>query len=166
MFTAGRVMVARLMVVNRCNITTSGSHIIVTACITSSSLPDYTNKLSFPPCSSSSGLASLSVRHFSDDVSSSQSEGSSSSDDEDEWTSLYDKVAKTSLSFVEEHGWSLEAILAGVNSLRLPGVAHGVLKNGGHDLLKYFEEECNSQLANYLRDELEPLLFNDEDSTG
>ena len=152
MFTAGRVMVARMTVVNRCNLYTSGPHVILTSYIPSSSSSSKTY-------SCSSGLALLTVRHYSDDVSNSQAEGTS---DEEEWTSLFDKVAKTSLSFVGEHGWSLEAVQAGVKSLELPGVAHGVLKNGGHDLLKYFEEECNSHLASYLRDDLEPSLFNEE----
>jgi len=154
MFTAGRLMVARFMVVNRCNINTRGPNVLVTSHLSSNSSPNKPHS-----CSISSNLALLSVRHYSDDVSSSQSEGTS---DEEEWTSLFDKVAKASLSFVGEHGWSLEAVQAGVKSLGLPGVAHGVLKNGGHDLLKHFEEECNNHLANYLRDELEPLLFNEE----
>jgi len=154
-FTAGRVMVARLTVVNRCNLYTSGPHVILTSYISSSSSPNYSTKT----YSCSSVLASLSIRHYSDDISNSQAEGTS---DEEEWTNLFDKVAKTSLSFVGEHGWSLEAVQAGVKSLGLLGVTHGVLKNGGHDLLKYFEEECNSHLASYLRDELEPSLFNEE----
>ena len=100
-------------------------------------------------------------RTYSDDVSSSESEGTSSGD-EDEWTSLYDKVARASLSFVDKHGWSREAIQAGVKSLGLPGVAHGVMSNGGHDLLKYFEQQCNSELENYLQTELQPSLFNED----
>lgn len=100
-------------------------------------------------------------RTYSDDVTSSESEGTSSSD-EDEWTSLLDRVARASLSFVDKHGWSWEAIQAGVNSLGLPGVAHGVMGNGGHDLLKYFEQQCNDELAKYLETELQPLLFNEE----
>jgi len=152
-FTAGRVMVARLMVVNRCNLATSGPFVV----LHTSSSPECSIK-AYPLCRSN---CSIYVRHFSDDISSSGSEGTSSSDEE-EWTSLFDKVAKASLSFVGEHGWSLKAVQAGVKSLGLPGVTHGVLKNGGHDLLKYFEEECNSQLVDYLRHELEPALFNEE----
>ena len=99
-------------------------------------------------------------RTYSDEITSSESEGTSS--DEDEWTSLFDRVARASLSFVDKHGWSREAIQAGVKSLGLPGVAHGVMGNGGHDLLKYFEQQCNRELATYLETELQPLLFNEE----
>ena len=100
-------------------------------------------------------------RAYSDDaVTSSESEGTSS--DEDEWTSLFDNVARVSLSFVDKHGWSQEAIQAGIKSLGLPGVAHGMLGNGGHDLLKYFEQQCNSELVKHLETELQPLLFNEE----
>ena len=100
-------------------------------------------------------------RTHSDYVTSSESEDSSSGDD-DEWTSLFDRVAEASLLFVHKHGWSMEAILAGVKSLGLPGVTHGVMSNGGHDLLKYFEQQCNNELVKYLQTELQPLLFNEE----
>lgn len=100
-------------------------------------------------------------RTYSDDVTSSESDGSSGSDD-DEWTDLYNRVAVASLSFVSKHGWSREAILAGVRSLGLPGVTHGMMGNGGHDLLKYFEEQCNNLLVEYLQTELQPLLFNED----
>lgn len=98
-------------------------------------------------------------RVYSDSVTSSESESSS---DEEEWTSLLDRVARTSLSFVDKHGWSPEAIQAGVKSLGLPGVAHGVMGNGGHALLKYFEQQCNNELEKYLQTELQPLLFNED----
>lgn len=99
-------------------------------------------------------------RTYSDEVSSSESEGSNS--DEDEWTSLFDRVARASLCFVDKYGWSQEAIQAGVKSLGLSGVAHGVMGNGGHDLLKHFDQQCNRELVNYLETDLQPLLFNEE----
>ena len=100
-------------------------------------------------------------RTYCDAVTSSESEDTSSGE-EDEWTSLYDRVARASLLFVDKHGWSREAVQAGVKSLGLPGVAHGVLSNGGHDLLKYFEQQCNDELEKHLQTELQPLLFNEE----
>ena len=100
-------------------------------------------------------------RTYCDAVTSSESEGTSSGE-EDEWTSLYDRIARASLLFVDKHGWSQEAIHEGVKSLGLSGVAHGVLSNGGHDLLKYFEQQCNDELEKYLQTELQPLLFNEE----
>ena len=106
-------------------------------------------------------MALNTCRTYTDNVASSESEDTSSGD-EDEWTSLYDRVARASLSFVDKHGWSREAIHAGVNSLGLPGVAHGVMSSGGHDLLKYFEQQCNSELEKYLQTELQPSLFNEE----
>ena len=99
-------------------------------------------------------------RTYSDEVSSSESEGTNS--DEDEWTSLFDRVARASLCFVDKYGWSQEAIQAGVKSLGLSGVAHGVMGNGGHDLLKHFDQQCNRELVNYLETDLQPLLFNEE----
>ena len=106
--------------------------------------------------------ALYSYRTYSEDITSSSGSEDSSSGEEDEWTSLYDKVATASLSFVDQHSWSQEAIQAGVKSLGLPGVAHGVMDNGGHELLKYFEQQCNGELEKYLQTELQPLLFNEE----
>ena len=104
----------------------------------------------------------FSCRTYSEGVTSSSGSEDSSSGEEDEWTSLYDRVATASLTFVDQHGWSREAIQAGVKSLGLPGVAHGVMGDGGHELLKYFEQQCNDELEKYLQTELQPLLFNEE----
>lgn len=156
--------VARLLVTHgyRCPTTTRMSNRLASTSFTNTAQQSSHFVQYYPLSDHLSTHKELSIcRTYCDAVTSSESEGTSSGE-EDEWTSLYDRVARASLLFVDKHGWSQEAIQAGVKSLGLPGVTHGVLSNGGHDLLKYFEQQCNGEVEQYLQTELQPLLFSEE----
>lgn len=61
-------------------------------------------------------------------------------------------ILSHALKLVPQYGWSLQAIQGGAKAAGLPGVAHGLFPGGGADLIEYFEDECNQELNEYLRE--------------
>lgn len=60
-------------------------------------------------------------------------------------------VLEHALKFVPTHGWTNDAIVAALEKLEYPGVAHGMFPGGAADLVNYFYAQCNTRL----REELE-----------
>jgi len=60
-------------------------------------------------------------------------------------------VLEHALKFVPTHGWTNDAIVAALEKLEYPGVAHGMFPGGAADLVNYFYAQCNARL----REELE-----------
>ncbi|XP_055378322.1 ubiquinone biosynthesis protein COQ9, mitochondrial [Condylostylus longicornis] len=63
------------------------------------------------------------------------------------------KILEASLPFVEQYGWTIEALINGAEKAGLPGVAHGLFPDGSIDLILHFYGDCNSKLVEYLRQE-------------
>lgn len=65
---------------------------------------------------------------------------------------LQARILTAALEFVPVHGWSLEAIAAGAESLGLSSASTGMFNSAG-DLVHHFIAHCNSQLTEILAEE-------------
>lgn len=65
---------------------------------------------------------------------------------------LQARILTAALEFVPAHGWSLEAIAAGAESLGLSSASTGMFNSAG-DLVLHFIGHCNSQLTEILTEE-------------
>ncbi|XP_064192000.1 ubiquinone biosynthesis protein COQ9-B, mitochondrial-like isoform X1 [Anguilla rostrata] len=63
------------------------------------------------------------------------------------------RILTAALDFVPQHGWSVEAISAGAESLGLSSASAGMFTNGAGDLILHFVAQCNSQLTESLAEE-------------
>ncbi|XP_035272620.1 ubiquinone biosynthesis protein COQ9-B, mitochondrial-like isoform X2 [Anguilla anguilla] len=63
------------------------------------------------------------------------------------------RILTAALEFVPQHGWSVEAISAGAESLGLSSASAGMFTNGTGDLILHFIAQCNSQLTESLAEE-------------
>lgn len=61
------------------------------------------------------------------------------------------KILESALQFVTKTGWSLESITAGAESAGYPGITHGLFRNGGGDLVHYFNMKCNEELVSLMK---------------
>ncbi|KAI7812116.1 ubiquinone biosynthesis protein COQ9, mitochondrial [Triplophysa rosa] len=66
---------------------------------------------------------------------------------------LQARILTASLEFVPQHGWSVEAIAAGAETLSLSAASTGMFNNGAGDLVLHFIAQCNSQLAETLAEQ-------------
>ncbi|XP_043289966.1 glomulin-like [Venturia canescens] len=73
--------------------------------------------------------------------------------DEDYEKSIKKKILSASLNFVNEYGWSQQAISAGAESVGYPGIIHGMFPNGGAELVQHFYANCNAELNKILKAE-------------
>lgn len=63
------------------------------------------------------------------------------------------RILTAALEFVPLHGWSVEAIAAGAETLGLSSASTGMFFNGAGDLVLHFIAQCNSQLTEILAEE-------------
>ncbi|XP_066504881.1 ubiquinone biosynthesis protein COQ9, mitochondrial isoform X2 [Hoplias malabaricus] len=66
---------------------------------------------------------------------------------------LQARILTAALEFVPQHGWTVEAIAAGAETLGLSAASAGMFDNGAGDLVLHFVAECNSQLAKILAEQ-------------
>nr|XP_061813079.1 ubiquinone biosynthesis protein COQ9-B, mitochondrial-like [Nerophis lumbriciformis] len=66
---------------------------------------------------------------------------------------LQAQVLNAALEFVPQHGWTMEAIAAGAETLGLSTASTGMFQNGAGDLVLYFITQCNLQLAETLAEQ-------------
>ncbi|XP_042267858.1 ubiquinone biosynthesis protein COQ9, mitochondrial isoform X2 [Thunnus albacares] len=66
---------------------------------------------------------------------------------------LQARILNAALEFVPQHGWSMEAIAAGAETLGLSSASTGMFYNGGGDLVLHFIAQCNSQLTDILAEQ-------------
>ncbi|XP_054632577.1 ubiquinone biosynthesis protein COQ9, mitochondrial isoform X2 [Dunckerocampus dactyliophorus] len=66
---------------------------------------------------------------------------------------LQGRILAAALEFVPQHGWTLEAIAAGAETLGLSSASTGMFYNGAGDLVLHFVAQCNSQLAEILAEQ-------------
>lgn len=65
------------------------------------------------------------------------------------------KVLRSSLPFVHQHGWTSNALVAGAEQEGLPGIAHGMFPRGGAELVFFFYQECNQRLVEHMKKQTE-----------
>ncbi|XP_051916969.1 ubiquinone biosynthesis protein COQ9, mitochondrial [Hippocampus zosterae] len=63
------------------------------------------------------------------------------------------KILNAALEFVPQHGWTLEAMAAGAETLGLSSASTGMFDNGAGDLVLHFIAHCNSQLRETLAEQ-------------
>ncbi|XP_039504037.1 ubiquinone biosynthesis protein COQ9, mitochondrial [Pimephales promelas] len=63
------------------------------------------------------------------------------------------RILTSALEFVPEHGWTVEAIAAGAETLGLSSASTGMFNNGAGDLVLHFVAQCNAQLAETLSEQ-------------
>ncbi|KAM7414061.1 hypothetical protein PAMA_019059 [Pampus argenteus] len=66
---------------------------------------------------------------------------------------LQARILTAALEFVPQHGWSMEAIAAGAETLGLSSASTGMFYNGAGDLVLHFIAHCNSQLTDILAEQ-------------
>ncbi|KAK5868016.1 hypothetical protein PBY51_012463 [Eleginops maclovinus] len=66
---------------------------------------------------------------------------------------LQARILTAALEFVPLHGWSVEAIAAGAETLGLSSASTGMFYNGAGDLVLHFVSQCNSQLTDILAEQ-------------
>ncbi|XP_028264523.1 ubiquinone biosynthesis protein COQ9, mitochondrial isoform X1 [Parambassis ranga] len=66
---------------------------------------------------------------------------------------LQARILTAALEFVPQHGWSMEAIAAGAETLSLSSASTGMFQNGAGDLVLHFISQCNSKLTEILAEE-------------
>jgi ubiquinone biosynthesis protein COQ9 len=57
------------------------------------------------------------------------------------------KILSAAIPFVNENGWGARAMAEASHKIGLPPTAHGMFKNPEADLVRYFMDECNKELA-------------------
>ncbi|XP_015589043.1 ubiquinone biosynthesis protein COQ9, mitochondrial isoform X4 [Cephus cinctus] len=79
---------------------------------------------------------------------------SSASDAEEEYdNNIKFKILNAALPFVNDLGWSQQAISAGAETIGYPGIVHGLFPNGGAELVQHFYSSCNQNLNKILESE-------------
>ncbi|TRY75973.1 hypothetical protein DNTS_010881 [Danionella cerebrum] len=66
---------------------------------------------------------------------------------------LQARILTAALEFVPVHGWTVEAIAAGAETLGLSSASTGMFNNGAGDLVLHFIAQCNTQLAETLAEQ-------------
>ncbi|XP_045544109.1 ubiquinone biosynthesis protein COQ9-B, mitochondrial isoform X2 [Salmo salar] len=62
-------------------------------------------------------------------------------------------ILNAALDFVQLHGWTLEAISAGAETLGLSAASSGMFQNGAGDLVLHFIAQCNAQLTEQMAEQ-------------
>ncbi len=62
---------------------------------------------------------------------------------------LRDEILRESLKYVNEKGWTMEAIRAGVRASNQPTTVEGLFSNG-YDLVEYFMRNANGKMVAYM----------------
>lgn len=81
-------------------------------------------------------------------VSASESTTHTDSDDDDDLENLRAKILEGALKHVPREGWSREAISAAVDDLKLSPACHGLVTNGGVDLVHSVMDLASKHVAN------------------
>ncbi|KAM4572793.1 ubiquinone biosynthesis protein COQ9, mitochondrial isoform 1-T1 [Odontesthes bonariensis] len=92
-------------------------------------------------------------QHDSDPAAEETITGEEQDEDYETEEQLQARVLTAALEFVPLHGWSMEAIAAGAESLGLSSASTGMFYNGGGDLVLHFIAQCNSQLTDILAEQ-------------
>ncbi|XP_030625296.1 ubiquinone biosynthesis protein COQ9, mitochondrial [Chanos chanos] len=82
-----------------------------------------------------------------------QDQSGEQSEDYETEEQLQARILTAALEFVPEHGWSVEAIAAGAETLGLSSASTGMFYNGAGDLVLHFVGQCNAQLAEILAEQ-------------
>ncbi|XP_028842325.1 ubiquinone biosynthesis protein COQ9, mitochondrial [Denticeps clupeoides] len=93
-----------------------------------------------------------------------QDQGGEHGEDYETEEQLQARILTTAVGFVPQHGWSVEAIAAGAESLGLSPASAGMFNNGAGDLVLHFVSHCNSQLTEILAEEHKQIQLGQAES--
>ncbi|XP_053174814.1 ubiquinone biosynthesis protein COQ9, mitochondrial [Scomber japonicus] len=77
---------------------------------------------------------------------------------------LQARILTAALEFVPQHGWSMEAIAAGAETLGLSSASTGMFYNGSGDLVLHFIAHCNSQLTEIMAEQHKQIQLGQAES--
>uniref|UniRef100_A0A8B9KIJ5 Ubiquinone biosynthesis protein n=1 Tax=Astyanax mexicanus TaxID=7994 RepID=A0A8B9KIJ5_ASTMX len=107
--------------------------------------------------SSSAGQASASdpgTQHEDPQPNTSyQDQSGEQSEDYETEEQLQARILTAALEFVPQHGWTVDAIAAGAETLGLSAASAGMFDNGAGDLVLHFVGQCNAELADILAEQ-------------
>ena len=64
---------------------------------------------------------------------------------------IRDEILAEALKYVEDKGWTLDAIRAGINASNQPSTVEGLFSNG-YDLVEYFIRDANAKMVDYMNE--------------
>ncbi|CAB4490272.1 ubiquinone biosynthesis protein COQ9 [Rhizophagus irregularis] len=67
------------------------------------------------------------------------------------------EILKASLPFVNQYGWSIDALSQGAKTLGYPNISHGLFPKGGAELIDYFLEDCRRKMSHEIFDKMNGL---------
>ncbi|XP_077371643.1 ubiquinone biosynthesis protein COQ9, mitochondrial isoform X2 [Festucalex cinctus] len=82
-----------------------------------------------------------------------QNQGGEEDEEYETEEQLQAQILNAALEFVPQHGWTMEAIAAGAETLDLSSASTGMFDNGAGDLVLHFIAQCNSQLKETLAEQ-------------
>ncbi|XP_072519309.1 ubiquinone biosynthesis protein COQ9, mitochondrial [Salminus brasiliensis] len=107
--------------------------------------------------SSSTGQASASdpgTQHEDPQLNTSyQDQSGEQAEDYETEEQLQTRILTAALEFVPQHGWTVDAIAAGAETVGLSAASAGMFDNGAGDLVLHFVGQCNVQLADILAEQ-------------
>ncbi|XP_033898613.1 ubiquinone biosynthesis protein COQ9, mitochondrial-like [Acipenser ruthenus] len=80
-------------------------------------------------------------------------QGGEQAEDYETEEQLQIRILTAALEFVPKHGWSVEAIAEGAQTLGLSPAAAGMFNNGAGDLILHFIAQCNSNFSENLAEQ-------------
>ncbi|XP_049340341.1 ubiquinone biosynthesis protein COQ9, mitochondrial isoform X3 [Astyanax mexicanus] len=82
-----------------------------------------------------------------------QDQSGEQSEDYETEEQLQARILTAALEFVPQHGWTVDAIAAGAETLGLSAASAGMFDNGAGDLVLHFVGQCNAELADILAEQ-------------
>lgn len=82
-----------------------------------------------------------------------QDQGGEQAEDYETEEQVQARILTAALEFVPAHGWTVEAIAAGAESLGLSAASAGMFNNGEGELVLHFISQCNAQLVDFLAEQ-------------
>ncbi|KAG0259044.1 Ubiquinone biosynthesis protein coq9, mitochondrial [Actinomortierella ambigua] len=77
-----------------------------------------------------------------------------------------DMILKKAMTYVPEHGWTVQSITKAAEDLGYPSIIHGMFPNGGADLIDYFLRDCLKRLPEELEGRMEGLKTHEKVRIG
>lgn len=65
---------------------------------------------------------------------------------------IRENILREALQYVDERGWTLDAIHAGIRATNQPSTVEGLFTNG-YDLIEYFMKDSNEKMAAYMSEQ-------------
>uniref|UniRef100_A0A8B9KKS4 Ubiquinone biosynthesis protein n=1 Tax=Astyanax mexicanus TaxID=7994 RepID=A0A8B9KKS4_ASTMX len=101
----------------------------------------------------SGGTSSSSSHEDPQPNTSYQDQSGEQSEDYETEEQLQARILTAALEFVPQHGWTVDAIAAGAETLGLSAASAGMFDNGAGDLVLHFVGQCNAELADILAEQ-------------